>query len=73
MKDLILTKREREIMESMATIGREDISMPALASMLHITYKSLMRTKYNAMRRNGYRSWEGFFADYILTEFVESL
>lgn len=73
MSTLILTNRERELLENLATIGREDIHMDSLAQMMGITYKSLMRMKYNAMRKNGYKSWEGFYADFILKEFVEDL
>ena len=60
-------------MENLATIGRERIDMASLASMMHITYKSLMRMKYRMLHKNGYYSWEGFFADYILTEFEKEL
>lgn len=73
MNDLILTKRERELLENLVTIGREDMRMDSLAKRMGITYKSLMRMKYNAMRKNGYKSWEGFYADFILKEFVEDL
>lgn len=73
MSTLILTRRERELLENLATIGREDITMASLSKMMGITYKSLMRMKYNAMRKNGYKSWEGFYADFILKEFVEDL
>lgn len=70
---LNLTGRERELLESIATIGRQDISMSMLADRMHITYKSLMRMRSQIVMRNGYYSFEALLCDYILDDFQDTL
>lgn len=68
-----LTKRERDIIEAIATISKQDIPMKQLSSMLGISYPVLIRHKKEAMRKNGYSSWDGFLADFVREELTEEV
>lgn len=63
-----LTARETEIVEAIATIGKEDICMKQMAGLLHIEYKTLMSYRANILKKNGYTSWDGFICDYLREE-----
>lgn len=65
---VVLSPKQREVVESIATIGKQDIPMKELASRLGLSYRVMMRYKEEAMKRNGYTSWDGFLADFVKDE-----
>ena len=68
---MILTVREREVIEAFATIVREDICAKQIAYRLGMCYRVLLKHKYNAMKRNGYTSWNGFLSAYAQELIIE--
>lgn len=63
-----LTKREREVMLTVTSIGKQDICCKQIAQILGIQYDTLVKLKKSAMERNGYVSWNGFLADFAKEE-----
>ena len=63
-----LTNREAEVVEAIATIGKQNICMKQMAGLLHIEYKTLMAYRANILKKNGYSSWEGFLCDFVREE-----
>lgn len=65
-----LTAKQKEVLEACSTIGRQDIPMKKLASMLGMSYRVLMRHRESAMKANGYTSWDGFLADFVRYDYL---
>lgn len=59
-----LTKRDREIMDAIVSIGKENVSMKEVADRLGITYDHLMHVRIEIARKNGYCTFIGFMCDY---------
>lgn len=62
---IILTRREIEIMDKIASIGRTNISMKQIADSLGLKYWYLMRKRSEMMKRNGYGTFLGFICDFV--------
>lgn len=65
---MLLSEREREIMEAMSSIGKRNISMKEIASSLGITYNHLMKKRAIMQAKNGYSTFIGFVCDYVKEE-----
>ena len=59
-----LTKREKEIMDAIVSVGKENVSMKEIASRLGITYNHMMKVKYLIMLKNNYATPLGLIVDY---------
>lgn len=62
---MILTDREKEIMEAISSIGRRNISMKQIADYLGISHNHLRHKKMEMIRKNGYYTFMGFLCDYV--------
>ena len=60
-----LTKREREMIDAIASIGKENVSMKEISDRLGVTYDHLMHMRNNIARKNGYSTFIGFICDYV--------
>ena len=59
-----LTKRDREIMDAIVSIGKGNVSMKEIADSLGITYDHLMHVRREIANKNGYATFLGFVCDY---------
>ena len=69
---MVLTKREKEIMDAIVSIGKENVSMKEIASRLGITYNHLMKVKYLIMLKNHYATPIGLIVDYAKESALKS-
>ena len=62
---MILTDREKRIMEEISAIGRANISMKQIADRLGVSYDYLLHKRCEILRKNGYLTFTGFLCDYV--------
>lgn len=59
-----LTKREKEIMDAIISVGKDNVSMKEIADKLGISYNHMMKVKYFIMVKNQYSTPLGLIIDY---------
>ena len=60
-----ITKREKEIIDAIASIGKSNLSMKDIAHSLGISTDYLINKRGEIARKNGYFSFIGFICDYV--------
>lgn len=62
---MILTDREKEIIDKVVSIGKTNVSMKQVADSLGISLDYLNHKKCEIVRKNGYFTFIGFICDYL--------
>lgn len=62
---MVLTSRDRDILEAIYQVGRSNTSMKEIAESLGISYSYMMRRRTEIAHNNGYATVLGLMIDYV--------
>lgn len=60
-----ITDREKEMLDAIASIGKQNLSMKDIADSLGISTEYLINKRGLIAKKNGYYSFIGFICDYV--------